>query len=341
MALHARGLRAVTAGDGQIVIKLGRRELLVRGDGAQTVVAHLLAELDGTRELVDVVAALDEEHRETAIRVVQALVARQMIGDEAEDAPQPEAPAARFYASFGPTGEDAQQALADARVVVYGSGVLARSLVEGLGELAVGSVTVVDDPALANPLEPALLDGDGPGRSTVVALGDADLARADVLVAASDLGQEHALAAVGRVALAERILFLPLWLSEMVGYVGPLTYPFQTACLTCYQLRIDSNARNVEARRAVRRLVDEDPVGTTSGYLPPMARVVGNVAAMEVAKALGGFVPIDVVGRSVEVNLVSLRTSVRRVLKLPRCPDCGEVARRATPTVLAGIQIGN
>jgi hypothetical protein len=73
--------------------------------------------------------------------------------------------------------------------------------------------------------------------------------------------------------------------------------------------------------------------------LPPMAAIVGQIAAMEAAKALGGFAPPDAVGRSIEVNLVSFQTSVRRVLKVPRCPDCSRVMRRTARVLEHGPQI--
>jgi bacteriocin biosynthesis cyclodehydratase domain-containing protein len=173
-----------------------------------------------------------------------------------------------------------------------------------------------------------------------VAVDAAAAPEPDLIVATSDIGQEAALLAVAQRALAERVRFLPAWLSDMTGYVGPLTHPLETACLRCYQLRVDANHPHRDARRALRRWVGDDPrTAAAGGFLSPMASVVGEIAAMEVAKELGGFAPVDAVGRSIEINLVSFRSTVRRVFKLPRCPDCGEPARRATRTIFRGIQI--
>jgi bacteriocin biosynthesis cyclodehydratase domain-containing protein len=125
-----------------------------------------------------------------------------------------------------------------------------------------------------------------------------------------------------------------------VGYVGPLTEPYETACLRCYQLRVESNSTHPEVLRALRDArEDRGPVPDAAGLLPPMAAAIGAVAAMEVVKRLSGVAASDAVGRVVELNLVSFASHVRRVLKLPRCPECSGVTRRGAVALAVGPQI--
>jgi bacteriocin biosynthesis cyclodehydratase domain-containing protein len=342
MPLHARDLHVISVDDDRLLLKRGIREVLVSGPEAAAVVRPLVALLDGTRDLDQAVAALPEAHRSAGRQLADALAARQLLADDIDGGPAgADALQSAFYRNFGPAGHGVPDVLRTAHVVVHGSGLVARSLISGLVELGIGAVTGVADPGLADPL----LDDGGPAaredgpvqwRSEPVD----DLAEASLVAAAADLGQEDALLAVARRALAADVVFLPAWLSEMVGFVGPLTHPFETACLRCYQLRADANAGDASVRRAMRRDgASEEALAASTGFLPPMAAVVGQVAAMEVAKALGGFAPTDVVARSVEINLLSFRSSVRRVLRLPRCPDCGEGSRRSARVVLTGPQI--
>ena len=45
---------------------------------------------------------------------------------------------------------------------------------------------------------------------------------------------------------------------------------------------------------------------------------------MEALKFLAGYPPCDVAGRMIELNLISFSATVRRILKVPRCPDCSD-----------------
>jgi bacteriocin biosynthesis cyclodehydratase domain-containing protein len=326
----------IPVGDAQVVLKRGVKELLISGEDVQAIAQPLVAELENGRGVGDLLQALAPERQAGALAMLEALAAREMLSDGEAVADTPEA---RFFANFGSMPGDAAAALAAAHVVVHGVGLISRSLVAALAEVGTGRVTLVDDPALRDDTDAALEEAER-RRVDVVTEATAVPAAADLVVATSDTGREGALLALSRHALRQPVRFLPAWLANMTGYVGPLTHPFETACLRCYQLRVDANDPQREARRAVRgRVADDADAGDPGGYLAPMASVVGQIAAIEVAKELGGFAPVDAVGRSVEINLVSFRSAVRRVFKLPRCPDCGEPGRQASRTIFRGIQI--
>jgi len=220
-----------------------------------------------------------------------------------------------------------------------GANLISRSMVRSLLEAGAGRLTLVDHAALNN--EVGRLDAavaQDPRVSRVPELPGADeLAKASLLCAASDFGQPDALLEINRVALRVGKPFLPAWLEDLRGYVGPLTYPHESACLRCYRTRMDSNNEDYLTSRAVRDHISGDPQGrSTTGFLPPMAAVLGEVAAMEMIKFIAGFPPCDTVGRIIEMNLVSFASAVRRVLKIPRCPDCSEMMNKATRALTLG-----
>jgi len=331
MTPRAQGLHVIPVDEDRLLLKRGIRQVLVSGAESQAVVRSLMPLLDGTRDETEAIAALPDEQQEAGRALLDALLARDLLGDGQTFPEAPDALQSAFYANFGAAGLGAPEELRRAHVVVHGVGLVARSLLAGLADLGVGSVTWAEE---ENGV------GEGVPADVTAAGSPGDPAAADLLVATSDLGQEEALLAVGRRALAANVRFLPAWVSELIGFVGPLTIPFETACLRCYQLRVDSNVADIAARRALREHTALAPeVAASTGLLPPMAAVVGQVAAIEVAKALGGFAPSDAVGRSIELNLVSFRSDVRRVLKVPRCPDCGQDSRHARRVVLSGPQI--
>jgi thiazole/oxazole-forming peptide maturase SagC family component len=112
----------------------------------------------------------------------------------------------------------------------------------------------------------------------------------------------------------------------MIGSVGPLVVPGDTACYECLRARENANladpqlARASEAGAFQRRAV--------TGFHPSMASVLGDLAAIELTKFFGGGLPTRV-GRLIEVNLLATTLRTRKVLKVPRCQVCSPANRRS------------
>jgi len=309
-ALDARGLELIRLDDGSVVAKRGVREVRLGDVAASALLERVAVLLDGTRTTQALLAELPAADRALAVEVLAFLLERGLVGD----AGTPDTPEGRFWRTFGPYGVPAPERLRAARVAVTGDGRIARTLVEQLAACGVGHVDAVSADEVA------------PGTALVCA--------------ASDEGESAALMDAARAALEAELPFLPVWAAELVGYVGPLTEPFETACLRCYQLRVESNSAHPDAVRAIREHRAATPAACdASGMLPPMATALAAVAAMEAVKRLAGFAPADVTGYVVELNLVSFSSNVRRVLKLPRCPECGDTLRRTPVALTRGPQV--
>jgi bacteriocin biosynthesis cyclodehydratase domain-containing protein len=341
--LDARDLELARLGDGSVVVKRGVREVLLRDAAAGGLLEELAELLDGTRTAEALLAAVGADRRGQAVQLLTLLVERGLLGD----AGVPEAAEARFWTTFGAYGASAPERLSAARVTVLGGDTVARGLVAQLLACGVGTIDLVLEPALVSRDDTEawlaeLQSGNGHGRVQRVDPVNAPgaVAGCTLLCAASDEGQSPALTDANREALAVEVPFLPVWVAELVGYVGPTTEPFDTACLRCYQLRAESDSRHPESVRALReRRESESIIRDASGLLPPMAAAVSAVAAMEAVKRITGFAPPDAVGRVIELNLVSFASHVRRVLKLPRCPDCSDVMRRSAVALAQGPQV--
>ncbi len=325
-------IHVVPISDDQVAVKSGVREVLIKGPGIRRVAESVVPLLDGECTRAEILDGLDEPSREQADKLIESLTARGFVGDAGRDDTQQD-----FYANF-PATADAPACLAAASVAVFGHTYAARSLVRGLLEVGVGDVLVV----ATGPVGPvdAWPSDDDRLRVTADHPSDDEVGRLSVLCATHDFGPPDVLLDTARLALRSRVPFLPVWLSDMVGHVGPLTHPFDTACLRCYLLRTDSNNPRYPVSTAIReRLAELPDAARSTGMLPPMAGVLGEIAAVEVVKLLTGFAPNDTVAHAVEINLVSFQTAVRRVLKVPRCPDCGEVSVRGPRVLTVGPQI--
>jgi bacteriocin biosynthesis cyclodehydratase domain-containing protein len=340
-AVNARGLQLIRLSDSRVVIKRGVREIVLSGDRAASILEDVLALADGTRTRDEIVAKLPGAHPSEVEQLLRGLEERGLLDDAPGDG------GGAFYANFGSAARDAPDLLRTSSALVVGVNPIARSLIRSLLEIGVGAVALIEHPVLDDEdssrawLEELLADEERFSLSPELP-EEEQRRQFSLLCPTSALGEAEALLDLNRLALADEVVFLPVWIADLVGYVGPLTHPFETACLRCYRLRIDSNDRRYDVAQAVRaQVATNSDARRAAAVLPPMAGVLGEVAAMEVAKLLGRFAPSDAVGRLIEINLVSFRSTVRRVLKLPRCPDCSEMMRRGGAALMRGPQIPN
>jgi bacteriocin biosynthesis cyclodehydratase domain-containing protein len=346
--LLSKGLQYIRVAADRIVLKRGVQEILVTGPGAESILEQLTRMLDGSRGRDEIVASFPGHLQSEVQNLLTDLSDRGMITDKPQETLGEfglDSLQASFWRNFGDSGSATLSRLRQATVVVIGANLITRTLVRSLLQISVGQIIVVDHPILNNELVPTEDFADATGGSAgrlrrVSATPSADdLAGASVLCGASDFSQPEALLETNRLALSVEKPSLPIWLSEEVGYVGPLNYPFETACLRCFNARLDSNNVNYDAARAVRLHMATSEARRTVGFLPPMAAILGEIAAMEIGKCIAGYPPSDAVSRVIAVNMLSFSTSVRRVLKVPRCPDCSEIMRKPTRSLTLPLPI--
>jgi bacteriocin biosynthesis cyclodehydratase domain-containing protein len=339
--LFGNDLQYIRVSADRAVLKRGMNELMLSGEGVHSILEALMEMLDGHSSRAEIVASFPEELHEEIENLLTGLLQRRLITDAPE--PQPEALTldslqTSFWRNFGEPAKDARERLRQSSVIVVGTNLVTRAVVRSLLETGVGEVTLVDHPLLNNELASVHLEsGADPRLSRIPELPpDAAIEKAALLCAACDFGPSDALLEINRVALRGQRPYLPVWLSDLTGYVGPLTFPHESACLRCFRARMESNNPNWEAARAVQSHASQNPCQAGAGLLPPMASILGEIAATEMIKFIAAFPPPNTVGRIVEINLVSWASTVRRVLKIPRCPDCSEMMQKATRAITLG-----
>jgi bacteriocin biosynthesis cyclodehydratase domain-containing protein len=251
-----------------------------------------------------------------------------------------------FYWNFGSMGQKAPARLAASRVLVLGTNRISLAAVHALLEMGVGEVALARQRILDH-VEPCVAElrrwqtsGDIRLRQLAEVPSPDEWLHYELICATSEWGEVDVLLESNRIALAAKRPYLPVWFADLVGYLGPLNIPFETPCFRCFGLRRDANDAHYEIGRTVREQLSVQPTQNAgAGLLPPMARILGGVTALEIAKHLGGFVPSDAVGRVIELNLVSFQGLVRRLLKVPRCPECSDLVFRNPKAITIGPQI--
>ncbi|WP_433252690.1 TOMM precursor leader peptide-binding protein [Streptosporangium sp. CA-135522] len=301
--LSARELQVAHLGPDEAIVKRGLTEVRLTAPGIGAVLSRVITLADGSRSPDELVGAFPPQERQSAHEVILTLTSRGMLGEDAGHDPM-----ARFWESVARLAPDGAGEVAKSAVLVTGTGRVAESLARSLTACGVGRVESRPAPAA---------DEDG----------------WDLWCAAADGPADPALVEVARRALEARAVLLPVWIDDLVIRVGPLTHPFDTACLRCYLLRTDSDDVWHQAHALLR--AQRSP---GAGFLPSMPAVAAEVAATEAVKHLCGL-PVTACGRVIEVSLVPFHTAVRRVLRVPRCPDCSGTARQGAPVISHGSQL--
>lgn len=351
--MNAKGLQLIPVTEDRFVLKRGVRSVLLHGAGARRLLEPLLTLLDGSRDREEIASAFPGDLRAEIDQLLDVLLQRGLIfertPEDGADRDGEDHLERAFFENFAPSATPALETLAAAKVVVVGLNLISRSLVQGLLESGVGRVVLCPHPVLDNFIYPTtwtrMLEtspwSDRLDRRLDMPSQD-ELAEAALLCATCDFGEAEALLEINRLALGLGRPFLPAWLDELLGYVGPLNHPHETACLRCYRLRADSNDTDYSVKRTIRAfMTSEEEARGQTGLLPPMPTALGAVAAMEVGKFLTRYAPGEVVGRQIRLNLVSFQSTVRRVLKVPRCPECSEQTRQAPQALTLGPQIAH
>jgi bacteriocin biosynthesis cyclodehydratase domain-containing protein len=301
--LSAHGLQIVRLGPDEAIVKKGLSEVRCRLPGVADVLERV-AELADSGISEDILVESFPPRIKSEIELlVRGLRARGLF-EKAEDHTD------SFWLSVGALAPNASVRLSEASALVVGNGPLADSMASALVACGVGHVDTGSD-------MPKTED-------------------CDLWCAAVEEPADPSLLVVAARALAAGVVFLPTWIDDLCIRVGPMTHPFDTACLRCYLLRADSNDPEREVHRLLRQQGNSDSCG--AGFLPPMASVAGQIAGMEAVKYLSGL-PVTTTGHVIEMSLVPFRCDVRRVLRVPRCPMCSGVTRQGAPIVAVDPQL--
>jgi thiazole/oxazole-forming peptide maturase SagC family component len=130
--------------------------------------------------------------------------------------------------------------------------------------------------------------------------------------------------------------FFPVWLEDMIGYLGPLVIPGESPCFQCIRERMNSHADDPETQDLIHNQADFSgayPVG----FHPAMVSVLGDLAVFELTKFYSSLFSNSILGRLIEVSLLAPRLKSRKIFKLPRCPVCSPL--RTSPSMTPKLDV--
>ncbi|HYX26968.1 MAG TPA: TOMM precursor leader peptide-binding protein [Pyrinomonadaceae bacterium] len=224
---------------------------------------------------------------------------------------------------------EAQQRLKDTRLSIVGKGELAASLARQAAQAGVGRIfginleasTVISE---INPLvsfEAAHL----PLAEQETLQGTLEKESPTLIALALDRPEPKLLDWINEISQSSGVALAHSQTHGTVGVVGPLAIPKQTACLTCYQLRVNSNLEFYDEYRAWTEWVAKanPQQRALPGLLPALTAMVASMTMIEIIKHVTQFYEPEIYNKFVSINVLTLEVISHQLLKLPRCYACG------------------
>lgn len=325
-----------------VLLRRGRIQVKIGGAQAIGAIQKVLeATASGAVPASVIHARFAEQDRGQVDDLIRFLKTRRFLvttnGELAQEIPEAESAEDVFYWHFAADAALAHDRLGEKSFAILGVNDISRRLAPALSEAGASNLEVVDYPLLRNV---RLFDEDGnltEGGRWPAAFSPASYDnwlpllepdRLHCIIATSDFGGQHFLRQFNELCVEKRVNFLPVVLRDLVGYLGPLVVPGETACLECLRSRQNSNLDHFEAQRAAEEQSFEGQA--VNGYLPSMASILADFAVVEIVKFFAGL-PQMRAGYLLEVNLLAGRMDSAKVLKVPRCAVCSPL--RTTPAV--------
>ena len=324
-----------------ILLKRGCTVLKIQGEGAEIVVQRILAALHKTPSTCEEVFHLFSAPERNAVKqLIEMLVSKRFLVVESEDISPitnelPESHLDIFYWNFGLSTKEVVKRLYENPITILGINYISLRLLTSLVLSGWKNVEIVDNPLLRN-----MRLFDSKGNISIedfpipkgISLRDhkdwltlTDPQSIKCLVVTSDFGGPSSFREWNQFCVDNQLSFLPVYLKDEVGFIGPLVIPGETSCFECFLARDKSN----RIAQSHAQVINEHSFSGqhVTGFHPSMASILGDIAAIELNKFFGGRIPGWKVGMVLEVNLLNSQMIPRKVLKVPRCPVCSPLLK--------------
>jgi molybdopterin-synthase adenylyltransferase len=321
--------------DTELILTRGATTLKINGPHVYDILKHICEQIGNCSLSKEALMnTIPEDLRDDAINIVDTLIERRLFV-ESNNAnifvPDLESPIDLFHWQFSLTTLQPDINYQKAHLVVVGINNISETLIQAVESAGFTNINVLDDPFLrGRSVEYATIKK----YNVINEITDwisSELKDDCIIIVCSDGGSEAILREWNVVCVKKGLRFLPILLRNMVGFVGPLVLPGETACFECKTRReaqavswgrYDENAANIESERSL-----------LSAFHPSMSSILAHIATMELVKFLGE-IPVFSAGMLFDVNLLRPELVSRRILKLPNCPVCSSINSVPIPSVV-------
>ncbi len=244
----------------------------------------------------------------------------------------------RFF-SESADGEDIQQHLGRLRITALGAGLVASYALSSLAASGVPNINICEPQSstredIAQKINESVPDAKC-RRLIISGVDDQTLVQeieaSDAVVVCLDVPAPKLMRAVNIATLRTKTPWISGQIHMGIGWVGPLIIPTETPCYQCYEFRRKANLQNYDQVMRYETRLDDMPSIVSSMLAPaPLAASVGSLLALDTLRLLTGLAMPQTAGRVMRVDFFAPVT-YHRILRLPRCPACGQASQSSSP----------
>ena len=328
----------------ELILKRGCSEIRISGENSIEVIRLILREVSQEGSVEKILEMFTPSEKPQIEKLLEELIARRFLKVTETCTPQEnvnESSLDIFYWNFGTTSLQVSQDINALQFLILGVNAVSRQLTLGLLETGVTNIKVIDDQFFRNTRffgigNKPLLEQWPSSVPIHESLGiEINSESIHCIVATSDFGGRQGFSQWNSFCVQNGISFFPVILKNLIGFVGPLIIPNETACFDCLLARQDSNMENLDTYRRIEATAFEGQ--KTIGFHPSMASMVGSIATMELLKFYSKYLPSANVGKLIEVNLIGPKISVRKILKVPRCHSCSPLKTQSSTSLVKNV----
>jgi adenylyltransferase/sulfurtransferase len=331
-----------------------QRRLKLKGHAFREFVQQVVPLLDGTRSFETIHAEVSDLFDANDLAACFALLAEQGVLEDVDDWGLDQAaqailqPQLNLLHDLSATPAELQQRIARSRVGVFGLTPAGVAVTRALAASGLRTLRCIDPELVAvtdryfTPewaAEVGRLRAEAFTRaypcplSTVEAVTDRiiddarmeeAIAGCDFVVNCMDQGDLSLMYRLNRVALRTGTPWISASASGLEVIVGPAVYPGETPCFTCYRMRLLACAEDPETGYDFESFLDRRKTDDSSrrANFASGPALAGQIAAVEVLKALTGIREPATKGKIRVFDLADLSSTSHVVLRKPWCPAC-------------------
>jgi bacteriocin biosynthesis cyclodehydratase domain-containing protein len=127
------------------------------------------------------------------------------------------------------------------------------------------------------------------------------------------------------------MIFFPVMLENLVGFIGPIVIPHETPCYECLVRRENDYTLSIGDQNY--RVELEYSSQFYHGFHPSLCSILADMAYFELFKFLAPNVSYRP-AQLIDINLFIPKIRCRNILYLPNCPVCSDIQTRSKATVV-------
>lgn len=336
----------IPTGDSAVQIRGVARVTTLSGPAVDTVLPKMIPLLDGTLTEREVIERAKDVLGDKASKVLQLLMSKGLVEPVPEANPEllPDGmqdrydSISRYFAAVDRTGNTLKSlsALRAAHVIAVGLDSIVGPTLSALCHAGVGAITVLREPGTPSQeldrvdrRDTKLVVDELPADADAEVWAERMRGASLVLMGIRGLALfDERAQAVNRAAIETQVPWLPVaHVGRHVAQIGPYVVPGQTACLGCFR---QLHERNTSFLGAAGLLDGIEGTARTEAAesSPTTVESAASLAAVESIRAITpGQNPVS---SSLVLTFDSRRLEFDhfKVLKSPRCPDCGPARGR-------------